>query len=296
VHYIHEPDSFVPLLQVRQPRALALSETPDVKALMAANGGVYDIELDPLWTGEAQPRPRAFDRKQIAFYQCDHLGTPQELTDHEGQVAWSAQYKAWGEAKEAISEAGRRAGFRNPIRFQGQYFDEETGLHYNRYRYYDPQAGRFVSSDPIRLFGGVNLHGFASNPIEWIDPLGLARVKGITPNNRGARTTVEGGRLQEPVVGYSGSAGGNGPTHPVVKQMYDDVSIDQRSEQHPWCGEPDALSAIAHSRNVTSVDELRDVVQGGTSTTLRNDGKRLPYCSSCSVVMGRLGVCDGAKK
>ncbi|MGN8084338.1 RHS repeat-associated core domain-containing protein, partial [Variovorax sp. 22077] len=58
-------------------------------------------------------------------------------------------------------------------RFQGQYWDEETGLHYNRYRYYDPQAGRFASSDPIALAGGMNLHAYASNAIEWIDPLGL---------------------------------------------------------------------------------------------------------------------------
>ncbi|MGJ7565570.1 RHS domain-containing protein [Variovorax sp. GB1R11] len=102
----------MPLVQVRQARAMALSETTDTKALMEANGGVYDIEQDPLWNGEQRNSvvSRAFDRKEMAFYQCDHLGTPQELTDHEGGVAWSAQYKAWGAAREAISEAGRRAG------------------------------------------------------------------------------------------------------------------------------------------------------------------------------------------
>jgi RHS repeat-associated protein len=176
VHYIHEAGSFVPLVQVRQPRAMALSETTDAKALMEANGGVYDIGKDPLWNGEQRSVPRAFDKKEIAFYQCDHLGTPQELTDHEGRVAWSAQYKAWGEAREAISEAGRRAGFRNPIRFQGQYFDDETGLHYNRYRYYDPWSGRFISKDPIGLRGDVNVHLFAPSPVEWVDPMGLARL------------------------------------------------------------------------------------------------------------------------
>ncbi|RUR67693.1 RHS repeat protein [Variovorax guangxiensis] len=174
VHYIHEPNSFVPLVQVRRASAMALSETTDAKALMEGNGGVYDIEQDPLWNGEQRQVPRAFDRREMAFYQCDHLGTPQELTDHEGSIAWSAQYKAWGEAREAISEAGRRAGFRNPIRFQGQYWDEETGLHYNRYRYYDPRSGRFASSDPIKLLGGTNLHQYAPNPTEWVDPFGLS--------------------------------------------------------------------------------------------------------------------------
>jgi RHS repeat-associated protein len=174
VHYIHEPGSFVPLVQIRQAQAVALSQTTDVKALIAANGGRYDIEQDPLWNGQQFKTPQAFAREEIAFYQCDHLGTPQELTDHEGRIAWSAQYKAWGEAKQAISEAGRKAGFRNPIRFQGQYFDDETGLHYNRYRYYDPQSGRFVSKDPIGLSGGINLHTYAPSSIVWIDPLGLS--------------------------------------------------------------------------------------------------------------------------
>ena len=175
VHYIHEANSFVPLVQVRQSSAMALSETTDAKALMEANGGVYDIEQDPLWNGEQRHVPRAFERKEMAFYQCDHLGTPQELTDHEGSVAWSAQYKAWGEAREAISETGRRAGFRNPIRFQGQYWDEETGLHYNRYRYFDPRSGRFVSQDPIGLAGGIHTMAYAPNPAGFIDPLGLRK-------------------------------------------------------------------------------------------------------------------------
>ena len=68
--------------------------------------------------------------------------------------------------------------FSNPIRFQGQYFDEETGLHYNRYRYYDPHSGRFISKDPIGLAGGDNLYEYASNPIDWIDPFGLERRGG----------------------------------------------------------------------------------------------------------------------
>ncbi|MFS2100430.1 RHS repeat domain-containing protein [Variovorax sp. Varisp85] len=174
MHYIQEPGSFVPLLQIRQAQAVALSQTTDVKALIAANGGRYDIEQDPLWNGAQLNTPAPFAKEEIAFYQCDHLGTPQELTDHEGRIAWSASYKAWGEAKQAISEAGRKAGFRNPIRFQGQYFDDETGLHYNRYRYYDPVSGRFVSSDPIGLLGGTNLHAAVPNPTGWIDSNGLS--------------------------------------------------------------------------------------------------------------------------
>ncbi|MCR6477814.1 RHS domain-containing protein [Variovorax sp. ZS18.2.2] len=175
VHYVHEKDSFVPLVQVRRPGPLQLSPTTDVKALMQANGGAYDIEQDPLWNGQGlqQASAEPFTPEEIAFYQCDHLGTPQELTDSGGNVCWSASYKAWGEAKQTISEAAKRAGIANPIRFQGQYLDEETGLHYNRYRYYDPHSGRFVSGDLIKLAGGANLYRFAPNPITWVDPSGL---------------------------------------------------------------------------------------------------------------------------
>jgi len=173
VHYVYERDSFVPLVQATRNQALRLAPTTDLKALMAANGGEYHIVLDPLWNGEYEQEAEPFGKDEIAFYQCDHLGTPQELTDSDGQVAWSAQYKAWGQAKQAISEAARKAGIRNPIRFQGQYFDEETGLHYNRNRYYDPDTVRYLSQDSVGLAGGINLYRYAPNPISWIDPLGL---------------------------------------------------------------------------------------------------------------------------
>jgi RHS repeat-associated protein len=64
-----------------------------------------------------------------------------------------------------------------PFRFQGQQFDEETGLHYNRFRYYDPVVGRFVSQDPIGLSGGLNTSSYAPNPLGWVDPLGLQKKK-----------------------------------------------------------------------------------------------------------------------
>jgi RHS repeat-associated protein len=64
------------------------------------------------------------------------------------------------------------------LRFQGQYFDDETGLHYNTFRYYDPEVGRFVTQDPIGLDGGLNLYRYAPNPNVWIDPWGWA-FKGV---------------------------------------------------------------------------------------------------------------------
>jgi RHS repeat-associated protein len=187
---MYERDSFVPLVQATRHHGLQLAPTTDVKALMAGNDGKYDIALDPLWNGEFEQEAEPFAKEEIAFYQCDHLGTPQELTDHEGKVAWSAQYEAWGQAKEAISEAAYKAGMRNPIRFQGQYLDEETGLFYNRYRYYDPNMGRYISRDPIGLLGSLNAHAYAPNPTEWVDPLGLSG----NSSQRRKQTRAQGGQ------------------------------------------------------------------------------------------------------
>ena len=87
------------------------------------------------------------------------------------------EYQAWGAAREILTQAAQSAGLRNPLRFQGQYHDDESGLHYNRYRYYDPDTGRFISRDPIGLLGGMNVHAYAPNPVEWVDPLGLMGVR-----------------------------------------------------------------------------------------------------------------------
>ncbi|MCU0074962.1 type IV secretion protein Rhs, partial [Pseudomonas koreensis] len=65
-----------------------------------------------------------------------------------------------------------------PLRFQGQYFDDESGLHYNRHRYYDPEVGRYLTPDPVKLAGGLNQYRYVPNPTGWVDPLGLSECPG----------------------------------------------------------------------------------------------------------------------
>ncbi|WP_065615143.1 RHS repeat-associated core domain-containing protein [Pseudomonas moraviensis] len=105
------------------------------------------------------------------YYQLDHLGTPQELTDYSGEIVWSAQYDAYGKVA-AVTLAGEDY-LDQPLRFQGQYFDVESGLHYNRHRYYDPRLGRYLTPDPVKLAGGLNQYQYVPNPTGWVDPLGL---------------------------------------------------------------------------------------------------------------------------
>ncbi|WP_080422480.1 RHS repeat-associated core domain-containing protein [Burkholderia ubonensis] len=166
-HYIYEPRQFVPLAQyVTEP--VAGIATPEWKSTDR-----YVPEDDQLLK---VPERRA-DAK-LFYYHCDRIGTPQLLTDDDGDVVWEASYKAWGEAREVIARASKATGIvpRNSLRFQGQQVDEETGLAYNRHRYYDSHSGRYVSGDPIGLAGGVNSYQYADNPIHWVDALGLART------------------------------------------------------------------------------------------------------------------------
>ena len=115
---------------------------------------------------------------EVYHYQLDHLGTPQELTTHSGQIVWSAHYRAYGNVLKLD-----KAEISNPLRFQGQYYDEESGLHYNRHRYYNPNTGRYLTPDPIKLAGGLNSYQYVPNPTGWVDPLGLSCVEGDCPSD-----------------------------------------------------------------------------------------------------------------
>lgn len=106
---------------------------------------------------------------QINYFHCDQIGVPRELTDAKGKLLWYADYKGWG----GIREEHNLKDVHQPFRLQNQYFDKETGLHYNFFRYYDPHIGRFTQQDPIGLMGGANMYRFADNVQGGIDPLGL---------------------------------------------------------------------------------------------------------------------------
>ncbi|MBU0910516.1 MAG: DUF2778 domain-containing protein [Proteobacteria bacterium] len=102
----------------------------------------------------------------------DHLGTPQVLVDSTGTTVWQAAYLPFGKAQVQTGTVS------NNLRFPGQYYDAETGLHYNWHRYYDPQTGRYLTPDPIGLAGGINLYSYThGNPVNAVDPWGLATCR-----------------------------------------------------------------------------------------------------------------------
>ena len=119
---------------------------------------------------------------------------PQELTNDRGDVVWLNYSLAWGGSFDKLNNVHNLDGLDvsadelQPIRFQGQFFDSETNLHYNRFRYYDSDVGMFVSRDPIELLGGINTFQYAPNPTVWIDPFGL--VKSIKKRKKKAVSTT----------------------------------------------------------------------------------------------------------
>ncbi len=174
-HYVYEPDSFVPLMQAGYQGFIQLIETPDYSEYL---NKPYSVYKDPIWSSDT--RKNRVDLEQTVFYHCDQVGTPQTLSNAAGECVWEITQDTWGTALE-IQMLNKDNPFeQSNLRFQGQYYDNETGLHYNRYRYYEPYSARYMSKDPIGLEGGLNLRDYVKNPSQWVDPLGLASERAGT--------------------------------------------------------------------------------------------------------------------
>nr|HDS0988251.1 RHS repeat protein [Pseudomonas putida] len=128
--------------------------------------------------------------QKVYYFHTDQIGTPLELTDTDGKIVWQATYRSWGEIEQLTVN-----GVEQNLRFQGQYFDRETALHYNTFRYYDPALGRFVTQDPVGLFGGDNLYQYAKDTQSWIDSLGLACDKWDVSTHQANKNAVKGKNL-----------------------------------------------------------------------------------------------------
>lgn len=142
--------------------------------------------------------------REILYYHNDQIGIPREMTDEEGNIVWSGDYSGWGK----LTQEGRlKLDIHQPFRLQNQHYDEETGLHYNFFRYYDPEIGRFTQQDPIGLMGGGNLYVFAPNNQQWIDPLGLnSLAQCLNPAN--TIQCAEAGMISAPPVTAPTTVGG----------------------------------------------------------------------------------------
>lgn len=147
--------------------------------------------------GTFSPAARLRD-KQACSVLIDERWAPIALFDGRGQRVWSADYSIYGELE--LLEGSRDAC---PFRLPGQAEDEHTGLYYNRFRWYDPELGLYLSKDPIGLLGGERLYAYVPDLFVWYDPFGLIRAPSTLPDEPGVYILTNGNR------GYVGSAGIN---------------------------------------------------------------------------------------
>ena len=119
-----------------------------------------------------------YEKGQLHYTVADQVGTITELLTEDGYIDYRQKLNLWGEA-EIDGHRHYAANDSSPLkcnhRFVGQYYDDESELHYNRFRYYSPETGQYISHDPIGLLGGFNPYGYVFNPCGWVDPLGLAK-------------------------------------------------------------------------------------------------------------------------
>ncbi|HMV54817.1 MAG TPA: RHS repeat-associated core domain-containing protein [Rhodocyclaceae bacterium] len=174
ISYVYEPGSHVPLARIDGNVMAGESEAANDERTAPASSGA---------AGDESP-----SGAQLYYFHTDPSGLPEELSDGQGRLRWRAQYRAWGNTLQehweatdldgrpiALDATEQTDALEQNLRYQGQYLDRDTGLHYNTFRYYDPDVGRFISPDPIGLEGGFNLFAYAPNPVIWADPWGLAK-------------------------------------------------------------------------------------------------------------------------
>ncbi len=252
IHTVYEPGSFVPLIRIegdtttlRQSLAeklqhqIGITLAPaQIRQLEAIEGELKQgnlSEQNRQWLQQAgldlQQLKAMLDEeagdaeRTIHLYHCDHLGTPLALIDEQGKVDWSIELDAWGNTLRENNPDN----LYQPIRFQGQHYDSETKLHYNRHRYYDPSIGRYVSQDPIGLRGGVNVYKYPFNPIGQTDPTGLAVIVLAVP------AILEGLAAVGAAIGSAISAAApyilGGAATAVILSIPGDTTVVQRD---PW--------------------------------------------------------------
>ncbi len=142
----------------------------------------WSLVAEYVWLGELpvatiKPDPANPNATQVYRIEPDHLGTPRRVADSQNNTVWRWSSAPFGDTVPNEDPSGSGQNFTLNLRFAGQYFDRESGMHYNFNRYYNSKDGRYISSDPIGLEGGINTYIYVGgNPINYIDPLGLMKL------------------------------------------------------------------------------------------------------------------------
>ncbi|HBD3512950.1 TPA: RHS repeat protein, partial [Escherichia coli] len=205
IQTVYQPGSFTPLIRIEtengereKMQRRSLAEKLQSEGSEDGHGVVFPAELVRLldrleeeiradrvssesraWLAQCgltveqlarQMEPEYTPARKVHLYHCDHRGLPLALISEDGNTAWRGEYDEWG---NQLNEENPYY-LHQPYRLPGQQHDEESGLYYNRNRYYNPSLGRYITQDPIGLAGGWSLYAYPLNPVNGIDPLGLS--------------------------------------------------------------------------------------------------------------------------
>ncbi|KVK78136.1 hypothetical protein WJ47_17075 [Burkholderia ubonensis] len=180
---------------------------------------------------------------RIYHFHTDLVGAPLEVTDESGELAWAGQYAAWGKVEPSGKQL-TAARTDQPLRYAGQYADDSTGLHYNTFRFYDPDVGRFINQDPIGWLGGNNLYAYGRNPTGWVDPWGWCSVK-LSNNMEAAGVKRPANSAAHHIVGDTASKAG--PARRILAKYGIDVDSAENGVFLPNRNNTDGMSGILHN-------------------------------------------------
>ena len=240
---------------------------------------------DYVWVG-AMPIAQVEAGAHVRYLHGDHLNTPRLATNQQGQVIWRWEGEAFGGTlpNEDVDGDGVKTVIN--LRFAGQYWDAESSLHYNWNRYYDPRTGRYLTPDPIGLAGGLNSFSYVgSNPLYWIDPLGLYPTcfRGPPRVSISTKTVFEEQilflfRMLHP-ENYSPSFGGNFPPEMGRLPVGPEVTVDWWVWEHSlkqnsefeitktitvttvWCTDTRNCKTVRFDYDETKEDERKQLVR-----------------------------------
>lgn len=209
---------------------------------------------------------------KLTYIVTDHLGTPKELLTEAGDMVWSARHELWGKIT-ANQQAANDDTHECLLRFQGQIEDKESGFYYNRFRYYEPNSGNYLSSDPIGLAGGTRPHSYVANSASSIDPFGLkadcpggslGRDDGLTLNNEivgGVPNGYAGHHMisvkiadqysvmhKASEMGYNINRGSNGIALPTTSELAIESGLPLHNGRHLSARHPGSADNFVHGQ------------------------------------------------
>lgn len=254
VQTVYQPGSFTPLLRIEtdvaeleKTRHRSLAEILQQDGSEDGHGVVFQPELvqrlnaleAEIRRGQVSEHSRAWlagcgltveqmaaqmeeeytPERKIHLYHCDHRGLPLALIDTDNIAVWRAEYDEWGN----LLYEDNPQNLQQLIRLPGQQYDDESGLYYNRHRYYNPEQGRYITQDPIGLAGGWNMYKYPLNPVAKTDSLGLydqmASALGQFVNSDGMKSAVTDAMSSEPWYMNAGAYSILSKTHDDMKRL-----------------------------------------------------------------------------